>query len=245
MPPIQSAKAAAARFRFRVRAAFAFFLAALLYVFYHAPAPTTRRAGAPAAASGTPGGAVRAASAISAVAARAAAAAMAPRAAPARLLSAGRPVTSDVRGNLADASVITGLDPPGDWLTDRWQAAADMSGTPLPGEHWVEIDLGAVFELSRFILIWEKAYAVKYAVRGRLFSDGAWADFAIGRDAASPHSDETHIVHVLDATKTQCGAASCVVRARFVRLVIAEPATVWGASLWRWEVWGRDAAAQS
>lgn len=238
----QNAKAAAARFRFRVRAAFFLFAGALLYVFLSAPPPTARRpfAGASPAAGG---GAVRAVSAISAVAARAAAAAVAPRAAPARLLSAGRPVTSDVRGNLADASVITGLDPPGDWLTDRWQAAADMSGTPLPGEHWVEIDLGAVFELTRFIVVWEKAYAAKYVVRGRLFSDGAWADFAAGRDAASPHSDETHIVHVLDATRTQCGAASCVVRARFVRLVIAEPATVWGASLWRWEVWGRDAAA--
>eukprot|EP01043_Picozoa_sp_COSAG02_P090252 COSAG02_NODE_27131_length_616_cov_1.139265_1_plen_60_part_00 len=23
-----------------------------------------------------------------------------------------------------------------DWLKDRWQAAKDMNGTPIPGKHW-------------------------------------------------------------------------------------------------------------
>lgn len=62
----------------------------------------------------------------------------APASAPARpavLLSVGRPASASVRGNLADASVLTRAAAPGDWLTDRWQAAADMSGTPLLGEH--------------------------------------------------------------------------------------------------------------
>ena len=229
MPSALSARVAAARFRFHVRGALVLFCAAFFFIYSSLPAVQPRRA---FGGSAPPPG--------SALAARAAAAAAAPRAAPARLLSEGKRVTSDVRGNLADASVLTRAAPPGDWLTDRWQAAADMNGSPIPGEHWVEIDLGAAFELTRFVLIWEKAYATKYTVRGRLFEDGTWADFAVGRDAASPHSDDTHLVHVLDATKTRCGAASCVARARFVRLVIAEPATAWGASLWRWEVWGRD-----
>jgi hypothetical protein len=230
--PLQSAKSAAARFRFRVRAAFILFAAALLYSYATSPPLRAKRPFAGAFSTASTGGA--------AVAARAAAAAVGPRAAPARLLSAGRRATSDVRGNLADAHVITKPEAPGDWLTDRWQAASDMSGTPIPGEHWLEVDLGAAFELTRFVLIWEKALATRYTLRGRLFEDGGWADLALGRDAASPHSDETHIVHVLDATRKQCGAASCIVRARFVRLVIAEPATQWGASLWRFEVWGRD-----
>jgi hypothetical protein len=216
---------AAARFRFRVRAAFFVFLLALYYVLSRAPTPSPRRAGsALLSASGA------------AVAARAAAAVAGPKP---RLLSEGKRATSDVRGNLADASVVTLGRPPGDWLTDRWQAASDMVGTPIPGEHWVEVDLGEAHELTRFVIIWEKAFATKYQVRGRLYEDAGWADLAAGRDAASPHRDEKHVVHVLDATKTQCGGASCLVRARFVRLVISEPATQWGASVWRFEVYGK------
>eukprot|EP00961_Rhodomonas_salina_P057788 776565-Rhodomonas_salina.1 len=48
------------------------------------------------------------------------------------LLSEGKPATSDVRGNLGAAQTVTSskMD---DWLKDRWQAASDMSGTPIEG----------------------------------------------------------------------------------------------------------------
>ena len=29
-------------------------------------------------------------------------------------------------------------------LRDRWQAASDMGGTAIPGQHWVLIDLGRI-----------------------------------------------------------------------------------------------------
>ena len=56
-------------------------------------------------------------------------------------LSLGKNAESDVRGNLGPATVVT--DPKvGDWLKDRWQAASDMSGRPIPGNHWLTVDLG-------------------------------------------------------------------------------------------------------
>ena len=57
-----------------------------------------------------------------------------------RLLSADRPAKASVRGNLAPASSVTTASTK-DWLRDRWQAAADMNGTPVPGEHWVSVGM--------------------------------------------------------------------------------------------------------
>ena len=64
-----------------------------------------------------------------------------PRYGPEECLSLGKNAESDVRGNLGPATVVT--DPKvGDWLKDRWQAASDMSGRPIPGNHWLTVDLG-------------------------------------------------------------------------------------------------------
>jgi hypothetical protein len=60
----------------------------------------------------------------------------------ATLLSAGAAVTTDTRGNLGPPEVMTQAVPGTDWIKDRWQAASDMGGTAIPGEHWVVIDLG-------------------------------------------------------------------------------------------------------
>jgi hypothetical protein len=62
-----------------------------------------------------------------------------------QLLSAGQLVHASAHGNLAAPSVITRATPPlathEAWLTDRWQAARDMSGTPLAGTQWVTLEL--------------------------------------------------------------------------------------------------------
>jgi hypothetical protein len=221
---------ATARARARVRV---LVLAAttLLFAVYYLAAPQFSRRFSPIPTSTV---AFRAAAALERPAA-AAAPAPAPGAAPAVLLSAGRPARADVRGNLADAAVVTRAAAPGDWLTDRWQAASDMGGTPIPGEHWVEVDLERPVDVERVVLIWESAFATRYTIRGRLYEDAGWASIALGADAAEPRRDAQHIVHVLTA-------ARCA-RVRFVRVDIAEPATRWGASLWRVEVHGREADA--
>jgi hypothetical protein len=223
-----SARAAAAAFRARVRVALALGAFSLILLFLNLPSVTAPRP-APIAPPSTPArGAFAARAAPRGVRAK-----PAPRAPPTpRLLSAGKPVLSDVRGNLAPADVVTRAEPPGDWLTDRWQSASDMSGTPIPGAHFLEVDLGAAADIARVVIIWETALATKYRVRGRQTPNGGWADLALGADAVEPRRDAQHVVHVLEAAEGS--------RARIVRLVIDEPATKWGASVWRLEVWGTD-----
>ena len=169
--------------------------------------------------------------------ATAAATAVAERPAPPRpppppasvLLSAGRPVTSDVRGNLGVPSVVTD-ERVADWLTDRWQAASDMGGTPIPGPHWLEVDLGGPALLERILLDWEAAFATQWTLSARIAPGDAWAALARGTDARETARDARHVV--------QEAALAAGARGRFVRLDIEAPATQWGASLWRLQVWG-------
>jgi hypothetical protein len=102
---------------------------------------------------------------------------------PATLLSAGRPVQASARGNLGPPGVVTS-EAVADWLADRWQAAANMQGEPLPGEHWLEVDLGAPHSLSRVLIDFEKAFAVSYTVQSRLAQGEGWGTVAEGSAAA-------------------------------------------------------------
>ena len=89
-------------------------------------------------------------------------------------------VTSDVRGNLGPASVILQNPPGTNWIKDRWQAAGDMHGTAIPGQHWVQLDFGNLhshsrgrgrgrslemeMEIDRVVIDWEAAYAKDYRI---------------------------------------------------------------------------------
>jgi len=136
-------------------------------------------------------------------------------------------------GNLGPASVVTSREVPGEWLTDRWQAAANMAGEPLPGEHWVEIDLEKASHVEAVEVLWEKALARRWTAEARLSEDKPWLALAVGEKAEERVLDETHIRHWVQASGE--GAA----RARFIRILIHEPATQWGSSIWRVRVWGR------
>jgi len=48
------------------------------------------------------------------------------------LVSEGKPATSDVRGNLGPATVVTSRKV-GDWLKDRWQAQPKLNPRPSCG----------------------------------------------------------------------------------------------------------------
>jgi hypothetical protein len=91
------------------------------------------------------------------------------------VLSTGRPAFADVRGNLGPASVITRARAKAgsreDWLKDRWQAASDMGGTPIPGAHWVEIDLQRLCHIDSVLIDWEEAYSQHWTIKGKR-SDG-------------------------------------------------------------------------
>jgi len=80
--------------------------------------------------------------------------------------------TSDVRGNLGEASVVL-QDPPGtDWLKDRWQAASNMHGQNIPGAHWVQLEFvsPSAVCVTKVVLDWEAAYATDYVLEGSLAS---------------------------------------------------------------------------
>ena len=150
------------------------------------------------------------------------------------LLSSGLPVRASVRGNLGEPSVVTN-EKVEDWLADRWQAAANMQGDPIPGQHWLEVDLGGSFALSHFLLDWEKAYAANYTLLAREAEEQEWVRVAAGAQAQEVQRSDTHLVH-------RVVADSAHARGRYVRLVMHEPATQWGVSLWRLHVYGSAAA---
>jgi hypothetical protein len=87
-------------------------------------------------------------------------------------LSCDKPVTADVRGNIAPPSVLTNSHTE-DWLKDRWQAASDMSGTPIPGPHWVEVELEPT-PLTNLLLDWEAGFANAYVVEGAVDDKRKW-----------------------------------------------------------------------
>lgn len=192
----------------------------------------------------------------------------APRFQRSELLSLGRPATADVRGNLGPASVVTSPDV-GDWLKDRWQAAVDMTGRPIRGSHWVEVDLGRPCVVARVVLDWEVAYASQYVVQGRLGSSGPWADIVTHKAAvvstkrrfSHPKQAKKHVVHTLDVPSASARPAAGVTAptaaadppaveidtsatsaVRYVRVVTKRNGSQWGVSLWRFEVYGVEVA---
>jgi len=77
--------------------------------------------------------------------------------------------TSDVRGNLGPVSVVIQSKPGSDWIHDRWQAASNMHGKNIPGEHWIQLEFeySKIF-VDRIVLDWETAYADEYILEGSL-----------------------------------------------------------------------------
>jgi hypothetical protein len=83
-----------------------------------------------------------------------------------KILSLERPVWADVRGYLGPPSVVSNEYT--SRQNDRWQASLDMRGIPIPGHHWLRIDLGRPCYISRVVIDWEEGYSSDYAVHGRL-----------------------------------------------------------------------------
>lgn len=166
---------------------------------------------------------------------------------PTMLLSSDCVVTASTLGNLGPPHVV--VDPQMEnWLTDRWQAARDLSGMPIPGPHWVELTFNhPIQEISDVIIDYETAFANDYAIE--VCSDGSDLSMITGckewkqvlRSSQAKRSIKVsntpqHVLHQVDINYTSDKAI------RKVRLYIYRPATKWGTSIWRFEVWGRYAA---
>ncbi len=129
-----------------------------------------------------------------------------------------------------------------DWLAHRWQAAVDMSGTPLPLPQWVVVDLGAAHHLTSLILDWETAFASHYQIQvcsqpwpaaAQAQGELQWQTVYETRSGSGVSERHQHIVQRIDLR-----SAGEVV-GRLVRVLILRNGAPWGASLWRVEVFGR------
>ena len=184
------------------------------------------------------------------------------------LLSLGKPATADVKGNLGSPDVVTNENVE-NWLEDRWQAAKDMTGKPIPGEHWLEIDLQRTCIITRLFIDWEIAYSNDYTIVGRAYKDSLddmgtpiaeeyWVELGKGSNARSLGTDKKHVIHDISVhkhvfiyplkhklrkikTDTSKGESLSLISLppiRFVRLIIHNPSTEWGSSVWRFQVYG-------
>ena len=163
---------------------------------------------------------------------------------PTMLLSSNCLVTASTLGNLAPPHVV--VDPRMEsWLTDRWQAAQDLTGKAIPGPHWIELTFNhPVQEISDMIIDYETAFANDYAVE--VCFDGSEVNMIVGckewkqilrssqvKQRIKVTNTPQHVVHHVDVTYYSDKAI------RKLRLYIFRPATKWGTSIWRLEVWGR------
>lgn len=137
----------------------------------------------------------------------------APPAAAADLLSQGRPATaSSTEKESTPASAAVDGD-----TGTRWSSAF---GDP----QWLRVDLGAIATVSRVVLRWEAAYARTFRIQ--ISDDGtAWT---------TVHSTTTGAggVQTLDVNAT----------GRYVRLHGTQRGTLYGYSLWEFQVYGSGGA---
>lgn len=186
---------------------------------------------------------------------------------PAMLLSRdpqGVQVTADVGGNLGPPSVLNQAVPGNDWLKDRWQAASDMHGTEIKGQHWVELDFtqmreqDVAFWPAYAILDWETAVSTDYVVSGRrrLEDDGdAWTVLfdskkhaydttTSGKSPGVKKEMPLHNIHNAtlkqrlspEAVKLDIREEPKLIDA--IRIVIRSSDHGWGVSLWQVDIYG-------
>eukprot|EP00931_Biecheleriopsis_adriatica_P006847 TRINITY_DN108199_c0_g1_i1.p1 TRINITY_DN108199_c0_g1~~TRINITY_DN108199_c0_g1_i1.p1 ORF type:complete len:300 (+),score=67.56 TRINITY_DN108199_c0_g1_i1:21-920(+) len=156
-------------------------------------------------------------------------------------LSQGLVAAGDVHGNLGPPSVVTAAKVPRDWLKDRWQAAKDMTGAPIPGEHWLSVDLlSSGLLLSWVVIDFETAHASAYSIETAGSAAGPWRRLAEVRSCCSKglkvEKRDRHVLHTI-SPETSDWKADRIVRARFTEL-----ATMWGVSVWRFRIFGRKPA---
>jgi len=179
-----------------------------------------------------------------------------PASAPIELLSTvemGCTATADVRGNLGPASTV--LNDGTDWIKDRWQAASNMHGKAIQGEHWVVLEwksATAGVEIHSIVLDWEAAFADNYQVQIQPLTDngGATDEWTTVLEAPrdivhtekkgqSPGVKDPQVpLHVVHTLKELDGPPFPTTR--LLRILINHPSqTGWGVSLWRVLVYGR------
>ena len=172
---------------------------------------------------------------------------------------------SDVRGNLGPVSVVIQADPGTDWIHDRWQAASNMHGKQIPGEHWIQLEFQkATVVADRIVLDWETAYADQYVLEASLEpitnespNSDVWVLFdgrkkhdvdamlSVTKSGRSPGVKEPMPLHVVHEIQLNGNGKNDNINNpnrhrpfRFLRLHILKSKTGWGVSLWQFDVYG-------
>ena len=138
------------------------------------------------------------------------------------------------------------------WLQERWQAALNMQGQPIPGNHWVEIDFQDENVTSDAIkkveIHWESAFASHFTLLGRSADGTSWYKIGDQHDVVETMRKPQHVVMTLeDLPSARSYLGKLPVQAekhgpiRYLRLELTKPGTRWGYSLWRIKVWACQA----
>ena len=152
-------------------------------------------------------------------------------------------VSSSALGNLGPPSVIL-LESDSSWLEDRWQAAKDMSGKPLPGPHfllmkWVDQPL---HKISRIMIDFETAHCDDYYIEiSQEGTASASTIFDTKKDAAgtSRSRNTSKKQHVIDDIKIDRGAQQQQLQSfNIVKINFRKPSSEWGTSVWNVKVYG-------
>jgi len=138
--------------------------------------------------------------------------------------------------------------------TRAFVAAMNMFGEPIPGPHWIEIDLEDKYWIRKILLDWETAYSDEWVIEVKAEREDSWLKVCGGEDAKVTLIDKQHRLHevffqpshdiedpahALDPMLTYGKILAPLERPfRFVRLLILRPSTHWGSSLWRLQLWG-------
>lgn len=158
------------------------------------------------------------------------------------LISEGATVTASVRGNLGPPSVVTSPIV-ADWLLDRWQAAKNMRGEPIPGHHWLCLDLKfPAHNVSRFTIDYENAYSDNYSIDAFCKNMRKWITVfksKSGIEEVKTRKSYQHVVHDIALRNPiyPCGLSS-VNSITKVRLYIFKPFERWGTSVWSISLYG-------
>ncbi|WP_083957779.1 cellulase family glycosylhydrolase [Herbidospora mongoliensis] len=126
------------------------------------------------------------------------------------LISAGKPATAS---SIEATGLEAGKAVDGNTAT-RWASTEGVD------PQWIRVDLGASYSLSRVKLTWEAAYASAYRIE--ISPDGGTWSTAYSTTTGNGATD--------DLTISGTG--------RYVRVYGTARGTVWGYSLWEFEVYG-------
>lgn len=126
-------------------------------------------------------------------------------------------VTSDVHGNLGDPLVVLSENVE-NWLSDRWQAASNMQGSPIPGEHYLHLFFNHNVIINHVIIDFETAFSDHYRLLGCV-TNNCDIELATSSSRKVIDTSKNHIIHLI--------GVSIESPVTGVKLVIDKPSTRW------------------